>query len=63
MTWQPGVCLIIAGNKSTTRSNLIGSGAGDELMTEMRLVLGGGLVLDQIVVNTAQHHIAKDKLT
>ena len=52
MPWQPSACLNIAGNENTTGSNLIGSSTRNELMTEVRLVLGGGLVLDPFAINT-----------
>jgi uncharacterized membrane protein len=55
--------LNIAGNESTTRANLIGSSTSNELMTEVSLVLGGGLELYPVAINTTQYHFAKDKLT
>ena len=48
MPWQPSASLIIAGNESKTGSNLIGRSTSNELMTDVRLVLGGFLVLDRL---------------
>lgn len=42
----------IAGKESITGSNLIGSSTSNELMTEVRLVLWGALVLDPVAINT-----------
>jgi hypothetical protein len=61
MPWQPSACLNIAGNENTIGSNLKGSSTSNELMTEVSLVLGGGLVLDPVAINTTQHHITKGK--
>jgi hypothetical protein len=63
MPWQPSACLNIAGNESTTRSNLIGSSTSNQLMTDVRLVLGGAIVLDPVAINATQYHISKDMLT
>ena len=45
MPWQPTARLNVAGNESTTESNLIGNSTTKELMTDFTLMLGG-LVLE-----------------
>jgi hypothetical protein len=39
--------------EGATERNLIGRSTGDELVTEVRLVFGGGLVLDTDAINTS----------
>ena len=43
-----------AGPKGTTGPNLIGCSTSNELVTDVRLVLGALLVLDPIAISTAQ---------
>jgi hypothetical protein len=47
MPWQPSAYLNLRENKRKTESNLIGSGTRNELVTEVSLMLGGAMVLDQ----------------
>jgi hypothetical protein len=54
MLWKPSVCLNIVGKESATRSNLIGTSTSKELMTDVRLVLGGAFVLDPVSINATQ---------
>jgi hypothetical protein len=48
MPWQPSAGLNIAGNESKIGSNLKGSSTSNELMSDVRFVLGGFLVLDRV---------------
>ena len=55
MPWQPSAGLYITGNESKTGSNLIGRSTSNKLVTDVRLVLGGCLILDPVAINTTQH--------
>ena len=56
MPWQPSSAYLnITGNESKTGPNLIGSSTSNELMTEVRFVLGGGLVLEPELRSTSRN--------
>ena len=59
MPWQPRTHVLnIAGKlgvNESTGTNLIGCSTGNELVTEVSLVLGSLLVLDMVMVSVAPH--------
>lgn len=63
MLWQPGcTCLSMQGKRGIVDPNLIGHGTTKELVSDVSLVLGGGLVLHPVTISTPQH-ITKDNHT
>jgi len=45
----------IAGKLGVNRANLVGCSTGNELVTEVSLVLGSLLVLDMVMISVALH--------